>query len=197
MRKNSKVGKILERVAGIEPASLAWKAKVLPLHNARSARWWLSHATFWVKHKADQVPALQVRWDADLTTKSAVYDLLNGRCPASPCTRKSDKKTTETAIRIGRLCQNSNRTFASARHHDHNRSQANHALTIKLDQPDEAVQKRSKRDAGIAVIAPHNQTDQMRQTLSWFKPKLVPISMTTDSHWHSDPSVLCDACCAT
>ena len=26
----------LERAAGIEPASLAWKAKVLPLHNARS-----------------------------------------------------------------------------------------------------------------------------------------------------------------
>ena len=29
-------GKILlERAAAIEPASLAWKAKVLPLHNAR------------------------------------------------------------------------------------------------------------------------------------------------------------------
>ena len=27
----------LERAAGIEPASLAWKAKVLPLHNARAA----------------------------------------------------------------------------------------------------------------------------------------------------------------
>ena len=27
---------MLERAAGIEPASLAWKAKVLPLHNARS-----------------------------------------------------------------------------------------------------------------------------------------------------------------
>ena len=27
--------KVLERRAGIEPASLAWKAKVLPLHNAR------------------------------------------------------------------------------------------------------------------------------------------------------------------
>jgi hypothetical protein len=26
----------LERAAGIEPASLAWKAKVLPLHNART-----------------------------------------------------------------------------------------------------------------------------------------------------------------
>ncbi len=25
----------MERAAGIEPASLAWKAKVLPLHNAR------------------------------------------------------------------------------------------------------------------------------------------------------------------
>ena len=28
---------MLERAAGIEPASLAWKAKVLPLHNARAA----------------------------------------------------------------------------------------------------------------------------------------------------------------
>ncbi len=28
--------RMLERAAGIEPASLAWKAKVLPLHNARS-----------------------------------------------------------------------------------------------------------------------------------------------------------------
>ena len=28
----------MERAAGIEPASLAWKAKVLPLHNARSTR---------------------------------------------------------------------------------------------------------------------------------------------------------------
>ena len=28
---------LLERAAGIEPASLAWKAKVLPLHNARAA----------------------------------------------------------------------------------------------------------------------------------------------------------------
>jgi hypothetical protein len=25
----------MERAAGIEPASLAWKARVLPLHNAR------------------------------------------------------------------------------------------------------------------------------------------------------------------
>ena len=29
-------GTSLERAAGIEPASLAWKARVLPLHNARS-----------------------------------------------------------------------------------------------------------------------------------------------------------------
>ena len=28
---------ILERATGIEPVSLAWKARVLPLHNARSA----------------------------------------------------------------------------------------------------------------------------------------------------------------
>jgi RNA polymerase sigma factor (sigma-70 family) len=31
----------MERAAGIEPASLAWKAKVLPLHNARAA-WCIS-----------------------------------------------------------------------------------------------------------------------------------------------------------
>lgn len=29
---------VLERAAGIEPASLAWKARVLPLHNARKQR---------------------------------------------------------------------------------------------------------------------------------------------------------------
>jgi hypothetical protein len=29
----------MERAAGIEPASLAWKAKVLPLHNARDIRY--------------------------------------------------------------------------------------------------------------------------------------------------------------
>ena len=28
----------MERAAGIEPASLAWKAKVLPLHNARAVK---------------------------------------------------------------------------------------------------------------------------------------------------------------
>jgi luciferase family oxidoreductase group 1 len=34
----------MERAAGIEPASLAWKARVLPLHNARSGyhRYWLA-----------------------------------------------------------------------------------------------------------------------------------------------------------
>ena len=32
----------LERAAGIEPASLAWKAKVLPLHNARALSHWLN-----------------------------------------------------------------------------------------------------------------------------------------------------------
>lgn len=29
---------VLERAAGIEPASLAWKARVLPLHNAREPK---------------------------------------------------------------------------------------------------------------------------------------------------------------
>ena len=33
---------VLERAAGIEPASLAWKAKVLPLHNARASSHWLN-----------------------------------------------------------------------------------------------------------------------------------------------------------
>ena len=35
-------GKSLERAAGIEPASSAWKAEVLPLHNARV----LAHCVF-------------------------------------------------------------------------------------------------------------------------------------------------------
>jgi hypothetical protein len=34
-RLRTAVDGYLERAAGIEPASLAWKAKVLPLHNAR------------------------------------------------------------------------------------------------------------------------------------------------------------------
>jgi hypothetical protein len=33
----------LERAAGIEPASLAWKAKVLPLHNARDLECFIIH----------------------------------------------------------------------------------------------------------------------------------------------------------
>ncbi len=32
----NKFFKNLERATGIEPVSLAWKAKVLPLHNARA-----------------------------------------------------------------------------------------------------------------------------------------------------------------
>lgn len=36
--RSTKVGGKLERAAGIEPASLAWKARVLPLHNARTGR---------------------------------------------------------------------------------------------------------------------------------------------------------------
>ena len=34
LRRNA-FSKFLERATGIEPVSLAWKAKVLPLHNAR------------------------------------------------------------------------------------------------------------------------------------------------------------------
>ncbi len=41
----------LERAAGIEPASLAWKAKVLPLHNARIADHGLIHSQSGVKHR--------------------------------------------------------------------------------------------------------------------------------------------------
>jgi NAD(P)-dependent dehydrogenase (short-subunit alcohol dehydrogenase family) len=40
----------LERAAGIEPASLAWKARVLPLHNARSAWYGLFHGRSGVKY---------------------------------------------------------------------------------------------------------------------------------------------------
>ena len=36
IRADQQTREILERAAGIEPASLAWKAKVLPLHNARA-----------------------------------------------------------------------------------------------------------------------------------------------------------------
>ena len=39
----------LERAAGIEPASLAWKARVLPLHNARDLLRRLFHQRFEVK----------------------------------------------------------------------------------------------------------------------------------------------------
>jgi hypothetical protein len=36
--------KLMERAAGIEPASLAWKAKVLPLNHARLPRFPIYHA---------------------------------------------------------------------------------------------------------------------------------------------------------
>ena len=36
-------------MAGIEPASSAWKAEVLPLHNARVRTWWVWHCGFDVK----------------------------------------------------------------------------------------------------------------------------------------------------
>ncbi len=39
----------LERATGIEPVSLAWKAKVLPLHNARSGSRYIFHRTMRVK----------------------------------------------------------------------------------------------------------------------------------------------------
>ena len=39
----------VERAAGIEPASLAWKAKVLPLHNARAVDYHLCHSISGVK----------------------------------------------------------------------------------------------------------------------------------------------------
>ena len=46
---------ILERAAGIEPASLAWKAKVLPLHNARSACRGIFHRVLRVKRERGSV----------------------------------------------------------------------------------------------------------------------------------------------
>ena len=39
----------MERAAGIEPASLAWKARVLPLHNARAVIRSVFHGAFEVK----------------------------------------------------------------------------------------------------------------------------------------------------
>ncbi len=46
---------ILERAAGIEPASLAWKAKVLPLHNARSSLPYLFQRKFEVNGSAEEI----------------------------------------------------------------------------------------------------------------------------------------------
>ncbi|WP_445810258.1 Arm DNA-binding domain-containing protein [Yoonia sp.] len=40
----------------------------------------------------------------------------------------------------------------------------------------------SKRGACITDNAPHNAINQMSQTLSWFKPPLVPKTLTTDTH---------------
>ncbi len=36
--RNIRNMEVLERATGIEPVSLAWKAKVLPLHNARAVK---------------------------------------------------------------------------------------------------------------------------------------------------------------
>jgi hypothetical protein len=44
----------MERAAGIEPASLAWKAKVLPLHNARDIRY-LVHISETTLHRFGRV----------------------------------------------------------------------------------------------------------------------------------------------
>ena len=44
-------------------------------------------------------------------------------------------------------------------------------------------ERRSKRDACITENAPHNQTKQMSQTLSQFRPPLVPKTLTTDIHF--------------
>ena len=52
---------LLERAAGIEPASLAWKAKVLPLHNARLSKMVLFDTAKVVK----QVCAMQLRAGPD------------------------------------------------------------------------------------------------------------------------------------
>tara|TARA_B110000503_G_scaffold138053_1_gene223424 strand:+ start:533 stop:814 length:282 start_codon:yes stop_codon:yes gene_type:complete len=41
-------------------------------------------------------------------------------------------------------------------------------------------EKHSKRDACITARKPHNQTNQMSQTLSYVRPLLVPKTLTTD-----------------
>jgi hypothetical protein len=43
------IWEVLERAAGIEPASSAWKAEVLPLHNARAAAFGLFYRQRGVK----------------------------------------------------------------------------------------------------------------------------------------------------
>ena len=45
----------MERATGIEPVSLAWKAKVLPLHNARSNIRCIFHLTIMVKKRLRKV----------------------------------------------------------------------------------------------------------------------------------------------
>ena len=42
-------GKDLERATGIEPVSSAWKAEVLPLHNARALTACIFHGVWGVK----------------------------------------------------------------------------------------------------------------------------------------------------
>ena len=62
----------LERAAGIEPASSAWKAEVLPLHNARSSRDCLDQAKVRVKliviAKAERYPEIR-RGSFELTLR--------------------------------------------------------------------------------------------------------------------------------
>jgi hypothetical protein len=47
--RGHRTSKEMERAAGIEPASLAWKAKVLPLHNARALTCLVCHRPAAVK----------------------------------------------------------------------------------------------------------------------------------------------------
>ncbi len=44
--------------------------------------------------------------------------------------------------------------------------------------------KRKTLDACITTNAPHNQTNQMSQTLYLFQPLLVPKNLTTDKQWN-------------
>ena len=72
----------LERAAGIEPASLAWKARVLPLHNARSATG---------EVKPPDAPVKLPSEDEVCIVEIGEYEAVRRRAPGTPpttCTRQ-------------------------------------------------------------------------------------------------------------